>query len=72
MAMRAALARPVTRSDQDDEMLTRYMRALLRNGHQRLPGDDVRTCTACGTRALFERCADNDTWSSCSLCGALA
>lgn len=72
MAMRAASARPGTRSSQDDELLSRYMRALLRNGGQKWPGDDERTCASCGARARFDQCTDNDTWSTCSACGAMA
>ena len=72
MAMRAVSARPGIPSEQDNELFTRYMRALLRTGGTPEPGDDMRTCTSCGTHAVFEPCTDNDTWCRCSTCGALA
>lgn len=51
-----------------DDLMVRYMRALLRNGMD----DDVsRTCTHCGAHVPFE--TDGDTgWSTCTACGSLA
>ena len=72
MAMRAASARLGIPTGRDDDLLTRYMRALLRSGGQSVLGEDVRTCTSCGMHARFDRCTENDSWSTCSACGALA
>jgi len=72
MAMRAETAQLGTRFGADDDLLTRYMRALLRTGGHRLTHEDVRTCASCGSHSRFDRCTDNDSWSRCSACGALA
>jgi hypothetical protein len=56
-------------SPPDDELLSRYMSALLRRCW--VDDDDLRTCTHCGSHVEFE--PDGETaWSICSGCGALA
>jgi hypothetical protein len=63
-------ASEATPQDRDgvDDLMVRYMRALLRNGSS----DDVsRTCTSCGAHVPFE--PDGELgWSTCSACGSLA
>ena len=72
MATRAEMLRPGTWPQPDDELLTRYMRALLRNGWRSGVHEDMRTCGACGSYARFDPSSDNSTWSTCSACGELS
>jgi Rieske Fe-S protein len=62
-------ASEATLLDRDgvDDLMVRYMRALLKNGSS----DDVsRTCTHCGAHVPFE--PDGELgWSTCSACGSL-
>ena len=58
---------------QDEDLSAIYMRSLLARGQADSiqTREDLRTCTACGVRALF--CQDGrGGWSRCSECGALA
>jgi len=61
--------------DDDAELLTRYMRALLRSGdfteRPRLESYR-RTCVRCGAFTWFEPVEDADTWTACVACGGLA
>jgi len=58
-----------------DELLIRYMRALLRTGslaEKPVPREDLRTCARCGAFARFEPLEEAGTWTACSSCGGLA
>jgi len=62
---------------RDDDLLSRYLRALDRYGDpepQRAgvaPGSDVRTCASCGETVSF-RLDPRGGWAFCTACGRAA
>ena len=72
MATSAERLQQGSRTQRDDELLTHYMRALLRTGKLAEHGEDMRTCAHCGSYTAFYRAGEAGTWASCSACGELA
>jgi hypothetical protein len=58
-----------------DDLLARYRRALMSYGHgpeaTLAPGQDIRTCTRCGSHTRF-RLDPEGTWYACTVCGHYA
>jgi hypothetical protein len=59
-----------------DDLLDRYRRALMSYEPQPEdvelpPGQDIRTCTHCGSHARF-RLDPEGTWYACTVCGQYA
>lgn len=77
--MSTVLERPTARPGtvEDDDLLSRYLRARERLGgsgetpHDDHRLDDVRTCARCGDVAPFSFDA-RDGWAFCSACGRAA
>jgi hypothetical protein len=64
-----------TRELANDPMLGRYLAALRWHDSEddpcESPGNDIRTCAACGEHTIF-RLDPEGTWFVCSACGRYA